>query len=895
MNTTPSNFYSRALAAWVDLVRRAAIAAAILAVIATVAALYYAANNLGISTATGDMISRDAPYRQGWEDFKRAFPHFVDSILIVVDGESADIAEDAAAALAKRLRAEPALFPDLYRPEGDPFFVKNGLLYLDIDELATVTDHLAAAQPLLSEVAGDPGMTSFFRVLGEALENIAKGDETGAGLERLFDGMARTFRARAKDRPRPLAWEEIMVGENIGDNPRRRLLVVQAAPAQGELLPGSRAMARIRALASELKLDDAHGVRVRLTGPVPLEVEELVSAARGAALAGLVSVIVVTILLFIGLGHVWLVLSTLVTLLMGLAWTAAFATAAVGHLNLISVAFAVLFVGLGVDFGIHFGLRYKESIDRGAAHAAALVQASVGVGDSITVSALAAAIGFFSFVGTEFIGLTELGIIAGGSMFIALFANLTLMPAFLSLRPIGPAPRRRAPSGRSATAPERWVRGRARLVVAGAAVLGIAAVVALPHVRFDFDPLHLKNPNSESTATFVELQGDKRAAIHSLSVLRPDLDAAVALARRIESLNEVSSVRTLADYVPNNQDEKLEMIGTTALFMAALPAMAERKSPPPGQRQLALERFQAALAEFLAAPSPTPIATSAKGLAAAIAAFARAKKAPQESKTMEAQLAGLEDDLLAALPRRLEKLRRSLTAAPVKISDLPNSLSRRNIAVDGRYRVEILPQENVNENQVLRRFVNRVKAVAPDVTGAPVVILGAGDAVTRAMYQAMLTAFVAIGLLLLALLRSFKDTFLVLVPLILAALLTVATAVVLDLPFNFANVIVLPLLLGLGVASGIHLVMRTRREARGILLSATSTPRAVVFSALTTVGAFGSLALSEHRGTASMGEFLTIAIAFTLICTLVVLPALMEVIGGAAKSAPARDVSQPDR
>ena len=314
MNATPSNFYSRALAGWVDQVRRAAAAVAVLGVVATAASLYYAVDQLGISTATGDMISRDAPYRRGWEDFKRAFPHFTDTILVVIDGDSADAAEDAAVALAKRLRAEPALFPDVYRPEGDPFFVKNGLLYLDLDELATVTDHLAAAQPLLSQLAGDPSLATLFRVLGEALETIVKGDETGAGLERLFDGMARTFWARAQGLPQPLAWEEIMAGDNIGAHPLRRLLIIQAAPAKGELLAGSRAMDRLRALATALKLDQAHGVRVRLTGSVPLEVEELESAALGAALAGLVAVVLVTVLLFIGLGHVWLVLATLVTL-----------------------------------------------------------------------------------------------------------------------------------------------------------------------------------------------------------------------------------------------------------------------------------------------------------------------------------------------------------------------------------------------------------------------------------------------------------------------------------------------------------------------------------------------------------------------------------------------------
>ena len=869
---------SRALVAWVDLARRFALWVTLFALALSGASLFYAAGNLGINTSTGDMISKDVPYRRGWEDFKRAFPLLVDTIVVVVDGESADIAEDSAAALARRLEAEKGLFRDVYWPGGDPFFRQNGLLYLDRGELTTLTDRLADAQPLLAELIADNSLRGLMEVLTEAALEIVKGTEAGGGFARLFDAMAATFEAETEGRPHKLGWQEVMAGEAGDASDRRRIIIVQAAERQGELLLGTGAIARIRAHSGELGLVPANGVRVRLTGSVPLDYEELLSAAKGAAGAAIISVFLVAILLFAGLRSPRLVLATLATLLMGLVWTAAFATLTVGHLNLISVGFAVLFVGLGVDFGIHFALRYREAVIEGADHASALRQAAAGVGNALTLCAVAAAIGFFSFTGTDFVGLSELGVISGSSMFIALLANLTLMPAFLTLSPLKPGRQGTLAANALAARVPGWLETQVRLkagkVLLGALVIGIAAALASTQVRFDFDPLHLKDPDSESVATFIELQRDDRTQGLSISVLRGSLAEAVALAARLKGLETVDSTRTLADFVPKDQDEKLAIIDDMALLLApVLEAETPKQAPTDAERRAALTRFRAALGRLAKAAARPSLIDSAKRLAAAIEAF-EAKGAGRG-----AGLKGIEDRLLATLPARLDRLRTSMMAQKIALEDLPGTLKDRVLATDGRYRVEIFPAEDVTGNRALRRFVAAVKEVAPDATGGPVVILGAGDAVSGAMRRAVLTAFAAICILLLVVLRSVIDALLVLAPLVLAALLAVASAVALSLPFNFANIIVLPLLLSLGVASGIHLVMRARSEAAGAKLTDTSTPSAVVFSALTTIGSFGTLALSAHRGTASMGALLTIAIFFTLLCTLIVLPALMAMVG----------------
>jgi hypothetical protein len=234
----------------------------------------------------------------------------------------------------------------------------------------------------------------------------------------------------------------------------------------------------------------------------------------------------------------------------------------------------------------------------------------------------------------------------------------------------------------------------------------------------------------------------------------------------------------------------------------------------------------------------------------------------------------LERIWLGALPGRLDALGAALEADTVTLDDLPEGLRARHLSADGRARVEIVPQDDLRDAAARRRFVDAIRTVAPEAAGAPVTITEAGRAVVRAFGEAAAYALVLIVVLLLVRLRSLWDSMMVLAPLMLAALLTVGATVALGVPFNFANVVVLPLLFGLGVASGIHMVVRARHAGAAGLM-ATSTPRAVLFSALTTIGSFCALALSSHRGTSSMGVLLTIAITLTMACTLVVLPALL--------------------
>ena len=850
----------------------------VLSAVLAIAAGYGTVTRLGINTNATNMLSEDLPFRRNDAAMTAAFPQFTNVLSIVVEGNTPDRAEDAAARLADALRAEGDLFRDVFYAEGDAFFRRNGLLYLDRDQLEALADRLAEAQPLLSALQEDLSLRGLSRALIQALDEMPAGNENAvAALAPVLDQIAASARSladvasgKSMGPPRPLSWIAVMRGGKIEPADMRRFILVQPVLDFESLQPAARAIAAVHARAAALGLDRAAGLRVRVTGSPAMLQDELKSVRDGMGLVGLVSAVLVLALLIVGLRAPRLILATVVALVVGLIWTAGFATVAVGELNLISVAFAVLFIGLSVDFGIHFALRYQEALRGDPAERADPLSTAAGhVGGALGLCALTAAIGFFSFVPTSYRGLAELGLISGAGMFIALFANLTVLPAVLALLPVranGPAP-----GSPLAARAQALILGHPRAVVGGALLLGLASLAFLPYARFDDDPLNLRDPRSESVATLLDLLDDPRVNPYSAEVLAPDLDAAGALAARLEALPEVDSAATLADYVPRDQDEKLALIEEMSFFLT--PVFLPGGGAPPldgAGRRAALDRLIARLAV-----EKGPLAPAARRLADALGGV------PNDPSALEA----LETLLLGGLPARIAALGEALDAdTPVTLADLPPALRDRNVTADGRARVEIIPRDDLRDAGARRRFVDAVRAVAPDAGGMPIIITEAGRAVVRAFFEAAGYAMALIAVVLLGLLRSVRDSLLVLAPLALAASLTMAVTVIFATPFNFANVIVLPLLFGLGVAGGIHMVMRARASGAGALMR-TSTPRAVLFSALTTIGSFGALALSSHVGTASMGFLLTVAIGLSLVCTLVTLPALLSLVPARARGA----------
>jgi hypothetical protein len=722
------------------------------------------------------------------------------------------------------------------------------LLFLPLKEVESRAGQLIEAQPFLGGLAQDPSLRGLAGVLGLMARGGATTD-MGASLDAVAQAMERASAGQASD----FSWSALFSGAPPTVQDKRRFIQVKPVLDYSALEPGEAASDVLRATAQKMGLTPENGFRLRLTGEVALQDEEFATLSEGAALNNGLMVAAVLFILWRALRWGRLILAVAINTVAGLALTAAVGLAMVGALNPISVAFAILFVGIGVDFGIQFTVRCREERFRLNEPQLALEQAGAGASLPLALAAGATAAGFYSFMPTAYRGVSELGLIAGTGMILAFLTTITLLPALLALlRP----PAETAPVGYAFLAPvDEFQTRHRRAIIAAALGLALAGAPLLAHVRFDFNPLNLRSVKSESVATLLDLmQQDRGASPNIIEILKPSLGDADALAARLRGLPEVESVTTLSDFTPADQKAKLAAMSEARELLG--PSLSPAK-PPVAPTE----------AEDVAALAKAGAALRKAGLARLGDAMVHLSQAPGGSRE-KARAA-----LIAPMQALLADTAEALKAEPVTLATLPENLRRDWLTPDGRARMEVSPRGDKNDNDNLRRFVDAVRRIAPDAAGAPVSIQESGATVVRAFVQAGLMALASITLLLWLALRRIGDVALTLAPLLLAGVMTLEICVLIDLPLNFANIIALPLLLGLGVAFKIYYVMAWRAGSAHLLQ--TSLTRAIFFSAMTTATAFGSLWMSNHPGTSSMGKLLALSLATTLCAAVFFQPALM--------------------
>ncbi|MGF1607259.1 MAG: MMPL family transporter [Rhodothalassiaceae bacterium] len=857
MSSADASWLQRALRAWVQAMAARPRMALLGLTLLAAAGVWHAATYLTIDTEASNMLDANLRYRQNMQEYLSTFDQAKGSVALLVRARTAEAADTASLKLVTALQARQDLFDRVFAPTVNPYLRRHGLLFLSIDELDDVSRRLSEATPFLERMAADPSLKGLFRPLAGALEGGFETEVLTGLMRQLADSAETTLQGQ----PLPLSWAEVF-RPNEAEVPIQRVITVVPAQDFRSLNPAKAAVAEIQRLWDSLQPSLGEPAQLAITGDVVLRSEELASVSAGIGLSTLLSLLLVAAILSFGLRAWQLVSAALLSLFLGLFLTLGFASVSVGELNLVSIAFAVLFIGLGIDFAIHLALSYQEARREGQDHGGALTGAVHEIGLALSLCAPTTALTFYAFVPTPFVGMAQLGVISGTGVFIAFVTAITVIPAWLSLFP--PPVRRKRP-----TPPQRL--GKFRRLSPPVAVLGLlAGFVAVPwldEVRFDADPMNLRDPMSPSVQAFQLLFDDERTQPYTLEYVASDLGAAQRLAEAFKQLPEVGRTVTLASYVPTNQDIKLAELDFLAGQLAFVFQAEPDPTVDPAQKRAAVRRFLDALDARMGAGGDAAFRVQAERLAERLTAL-----------LAKDRLDAFETAVFTYWPDQLDSLQRQLSVGAVSLEDVPDSLRRLYLAPDGRARVQIYPAVAVQQDRARARFVEAVAARERDVTGPAVAVLSAGRYVSQSMVQATaLAAVMAFALLWLAL-KRIGTVMLILVPLALAAVLTLALSVWIGMPFNFANVIVLPLLIGLGVDSGIHFVLRAQAGGDPFAAVNTSTPKAVLMSALTTMGSFGTLMLNEHRGTASMGVLLTIAIGFTLICTLVVLPGLWSLL-----------------
>jgi len=845
----------------IDICSRHAWPVIALSVLLGVVSSWYATTHFAMTTDINQLISSKIPWRQREAALENAFPQY-ELTVAVIDAPTPELADEATGALVQRLSQQKDLFQSIQEEKGGPFFARNGLLFESTDELAPQMKMLTQAQRLVQVLAGDPTLRGVIQVLQFGLLGVQGGQITLDNMTWPMTLAADTLDQVNTGRPAHFSWLELVQGRAFARDDLLRFLAIRARLDYSELEPGAKASAAIRKAVADLDFASKYQARLRLTGPVPMADEEFATIKENAGINATVTVAVVLVILWLALRWARIIVAVFIALAVGLSITAAVGMLMVGTLNLISVYFAVLFVGLGVDFGLQFSVRYRAERHEIDNLHEALLQAGRRAGAPLTLAALATAAGFLSFLPTVYKGVSELGLIAGVGMLIAFATSITLLPALLRL--LKP-PSEPVPLGYKALAPvDRFLADHrvAILVVTAAMVAG--GLPLLHWLRFDFNPINLRSPNTEAVATYLALKNDPDSGANDIQILEPSLAAADEIAGKLRTLPEVARVTTLSSFIPADQQRKLPLIQDAAKTLGPVLNPTASSPPPTDAQNVGMMNSTIDFLNRLAGKGSGSGAAAARRLATAMTTLAKADSSVRQRA---------ETAFVQPLRTALDEMRSLLSAREVTRANLPADLSREWVTPDGKARVDVAPKGDANDNAVLQQFARAVQSVAPDATEGPISILEARRAVVIAFIEAGACALLSIGILLWITLRRIGDVLLTLVPLLLACVVTLEICVLVDLPLNFANIIALPLLLGVGVAFKIYYIMAWREGQTNLLQSVLT--RAVTFSACTTATAFGSLWFSSHPGTSSMGKLLAISLLTTMAAAALFQPVLM--------------------
>jgi hopanoid biosynthesis associated RND transporter like protein HpnN len=833
----------------------------LVALILAVAAGVYTARNFTINTDINTLISSNLDWRKRDNQFEKAFDR-ERTILAVIDAPTPELTSAAAAALERKLSGDTQHFESVQQLGAGEFFEKNGLLFLPVAEVGQVTGQFEAAAPLIEIMAGDPSIRGLTGALETGLAGVRRGQIKLDNTERPFTQIAQTIENVLNKGSGTFSWRELVSDKPLTDSDRRSFIEFRPILDFNALEPGKDATDAIRQAAQDLNLAGEFGARVRLTGPVPIANEEFATVADGAIINGIGTVLVVLLILWMALHSAKIISAVFLNLFIGLSITTAAGLWMVGSLNLLSIAFAVLFVGLGVDFGIQYSVRYRSERFKTDDLRLALQQAAERSAVPLSLAAMATAAGFLSFLPTDYKGISELGKIAGVGMLVAFLTSITVLPALLRL--LNP-PGESDPVGYAFLAPVDYFLEKHRvIIIVGTLLIAVAGLPLLYFLQFDFNPINLRSPKVESIATFLDLRKDPNTGANAINVMTNSEADAKKIEEKLAKVPEVLRTMSLDSFVPEDQPAKLRLIGQGAKVLDPALNPDSIDAAPSDAENIEALKGSAENLRKVAGDAKGPGAVASRRLADALSKLADSDQATRD-KTQAI--------FVSPLKIMLDQIKNSLQAQPVSLKTLPADLVNSWKTKDGLIRVEALPRGDPNDNDTLRKFAAAVLTAEPNAIGGPVSILKSGETVVKAFIHAGITALIVIGLLLWLALRRITDVLLTLVPLLVAGAVTLEICVLIGLPLNFANIVALPLLLGVGVAFKIYYVTAWRSGRTNLLQS--SLTRAIFFSALTTATAFGSLWLSSHPGTASMGKLLALSLVTTLAAVLLFQPALM--------------------
>jgi len=883
------SFLERPLLGLTRLVLRHPVATLVVGVLLAVAATGYSNYRLGFRANRLDLLNPRSPFNRLWLDYIREFGD-EDDVVIVVEGagpEQVVLARDEmAAAVARQNRHFHSVFSGV-----DPAVLQSkGLYYLPMETLEEIEDFVDRAEPIVRNGWASLSVGAMAReTLGGMGRAAAGGDtlppEAQAQAQRFLEGVASSLRGRYQS-----PWPEMTqpVPED-GESESSRLLanggrmgfvllnLVREEDHDHAFVQGARPIEILHGLIAQVQARHPQ-TKIGLTGLPIIEHDEMQSSQTSMAQVSLVSLLGVSLLFVAGFGGWRHPLMAVASLTIGMAWSMGYITLVIGHLNILSSAFGVILIGQGIDFSMYYVAQYLLLRRTMPSSRDALVETVATVGPGVATGAITTAVAFFMAGLTEFTGVAELGVIAGGGILLCWIAGLTILPALIYLVDTRwPLKRTPVPVDVRGWLGPLLARPKLLLAVTSAGTLLLAC--GLNRLWYDHNLLHLQARGLESVDLEQKLlaQSDLNASF-ALSVADGREDALARKARFLE-LPSVKGVEEIASRLPDRTDRKRPIVERIARCLENLPdRVPQIPVPGPGE----LEQMATVVLAMPGSPSP------ADPLQRILADVGRSLRQMHPEDAC-ARLADFQQRAAREILARLRSLQAVAGPEPPQLADLPQSLVKRFVSRNGRHLLKIYSKGDIWDMGAMKQFVAEVRRVDPRVTGNPLQVYEASLQMKRSYEQAALYALAIILPVVFLDFLSIRNTLLALLPLGLGMLQMFALLGVLNIPLNPANMIVLPLILGIGIDAGVHVVHDFCAQ-RGRYRINPSTASAVVVNTATNMAGFGSMMIASHRGLQSLGRVLTLGLACCLFTSLVMLPALLTLLGNrrhkAAEEAP---------
>ncbi|MGE0916971.1 MMPL family transporter [Trichlorobacter lovleyi] len=859
----------------------------VLAVALLLAALsiVYTSQKLEFLTGRDDLMPRHAAFQQDYQAYRAAFGD-QEEIAVVIEGADPALVSRFSDTLYARLSQDKRLFLEVLYPGGMPYFRQNGLLFNSLDELKGMASTLEMAGPVLQDLAAAPSIQTLFSSLTNQIDDYLKAPSSDK-LQRLtfmlgtldkgfagFDGkksalsMDSFLSGGSADKPSAL--------ENAG---RQQVIAIRPLKETDSFVPAEKAIRKIREELNILRQKaEFKGITAGITGVPVLEYEEMATSMDDMTIASVLSLVLTVILLLFAFRGVKNTVAAMVALLIAISIAFGLATLFVGHLNILSMAFAVMLLGLGVEYSIQVVLRHQELLQHDNFEAA--LQESLGSNLRPVLLAFATtALAFLTFLLTDFRGIAELGLIAAMGVFVCFAATFTVLPALLVMLHKKSETGALKPVQQNSKPRLQRLFARPGLIVAATTLLALAGTAALTRVPFDFNMLNLQAKGLESVTYAYKLMKSKENSGYFGVSMAKDRDEAIKLTKRFEALPSVDHVVSLPALVPDQQAEKLAELERIKQIMAKVQPVAYEENLRVMELPAIFEGFRERVEklklnlEARKLPEAQPTAAFLTTLDRFFAGLEKEKDG--NALTM---LREMQEAMFAPLPEKLKLLKESLQARAVTEADVPQALKQRFVGKDGRLLLQIAPKKEIFNEQPLAEFVTQIKSVDPHATGEPVSVYESFKILKLSYLQAFLYALGGVVLILLIAFRSLRSTLLGVAPLAVGLLLMVGGMWLFGLKFNVANIIVMPLLLGVGIDSAIYIISRhLKGEESPVEVATSSAGKGVFLNALTILFSFGALMVARHQGVFSIGAVMSLGMTAIVLAFLIFLPALLLV------------------